>query len=120
MTNGFNYEAVVRASRTKRRSRSPSGPRVLHDERDPAQVRKVVTMLSATAPSAEGLDWMQPSQVVFVLMDDDRVVREIGLLDGAEWTRDVEFHDLALVDPRALHDWLSDHGVDLPYPPDRE
>jgi hypothetical protein len=117
--DGASYDEVLEEQRRKRRSRRPNGPRVLLDEQDPESVRAIVEILSNTVPGAAGMDWMEWHQLLFVLMEGDRVVREIGVLGGAAWTRDAEFHDLPLVDPKALDSWLLARGIDLPHPPDR-
>lgn len=119
VVHGSSYDEVERESRKKPRSRRPDGPRVLHDETDQAGVTEIVSLLADTVPDAPPMDWMEWHQVLFVVMDGGRVLREIGLLSGAAYTRDSEFHDLPLVDPRAVDVWLLSRGVDLPYPPPR-
>jgi len=116
---GPSYDDVLAEQRRKRRSRSADGPRVLLDEQDLDGVRALVSILSDTVPGAAGMDWMEWHQLLIVLLDRDQVVREIGVLGRAGWTRDAEHHDLPLVNPEALDAWLLARGVDLPNPPDR-
>lgn len=65
------------------------------------------------------MDWMEWQQISLVFVAGGRVLREIGLLAGASYVRDAEFHDLPLADPASVDRWLLARGVEMPYPPER-
>lgn len=113
---GGGYDPSPGARIKKRRQRTNSELALLV-EREPGAIEEIAELLTRTVPGATPMDWMEWQQISFVFLAGGRVLREIGLLSGAAHVRDVEFHDLPLVDPASIDQWLLARGVEMPYPP---
>jgi hypothetical protein len=86
---------------------------VLHREDDPTAIRAALAVLAGGPEPDELTAHMEVPSVSVVLLRDDTLLTEVGVLRDASWLRRPHGGDVPVADPDALRAWLTGVGASL-------